>query len=150
MITDDIRGLVYGTAGTIVSMSYLDEQGTLKETTIERVERGERIKLGETLPPIYVEFDAKRPDSNIGYLRFNAFFPPVDERFLEVLEEMSDMDGLIIDLRGTPDGALVATLTSLAENERGENASATFANERLSSNSRLREQERTQNHIHGG
>ncbi|MCH8247795.1 MAG: hypothetical protein IH951_15515 [Bacteroidetes bacterium] len=110
MITDDIRGLVYGTAGTIVSMSYLDEQGTLKETTIERVkrgERGERIKLGETLPLIYVEFDAKRLDSNIGYLRFNAFLPPVDERFLEVLEEMSDMDGLIIDLRGNPDGAFV-------------------------------------------
>ena len=41
---------------------------------------------------------------NIGYVRFNAFVPPVDQKFIKAIDSMDDTSGLIIHIRGNPGG----------------------------------------------
>ena len=56
--------------------------------TLQRVQRNGRIDLGEVFPPFYVEFESRRLDEEIGYIRFNAFLPTIDQRFQEALETL--------------------------------------------------------------
>jgi C-terminal processing protease CtpA/Prc len=104
MVTQDLQEKLFGDAGSFVSLTWVDEDGSVRETSIERAERSGRIELGETLPPIYVEFESKQPVPDVRYIRFNAFVPPVDECVREALEGMGSDEGLIIDLRGNPGG----------------------------------------------
>jgi carboxyl-terminal processing protease len=53
-----------------------------------------------------VEFEAKRLENNISYVRFNHWAEPADEKFIAALASMRDTSGLIIDLRGNPGGFL--------------------------------------------
>jgi C-terminal peptidase prc len=103
-ITAAIRKLIYGPPDTIVSIAYLDEHGETHEQPIARASRAGRIVLDETLPPFFIEFEALRLDNDIGYIRFNAFLPPVEQKFREAIQSMSDASGLIIDLRGNHGG----------------------------------------------
>jgi carboxyl-terminal processing protease len=95
---------VLGASGETISITCLDEHRASIELEIVRADRDGRIVLDEALPPFYIEFEAKRVDGDIGYIRFNAFLPPVDQRFPEALESMHDTQGLIIDLRGNHGG----------------------------------------------
>jgi C-terminal peptidase prc len=103
-VTGAIRDLIYGPPDTNVSVVYLDEQGETHEEPIALANREGRVVLDETLPPLFIEFEAQRLDNDIAYIRFNAFLPPVDQKFLEALESMGDTSGLIIDLRGNHGG----------------------------------------------
>jgi carboxyl-terminal processing protease len=94
-----------GPPGTTVSVSYLDKRGEAHEQTIVRAQwSGEVVPFIEGLPPVLVDFEAARLDGNIGYVRFNAFMPPVDEKFIDAIESMGDAAGLIIDIRGNQGG----------------------------------------------
>jgi carboxyl-terminal processing protease len=55
-------------------------------------------------PPQYAEFESKRLDGGIGYIRFNIFVTPLMDRIRAAIRSMSDAPGLIIDLRGNPGG----------------------------------------------
>lgn len=103
-ITSAILAHVLGASGEMVSITCLDEHGASVELEIVRADRDGRMVLDEALPPFYIEFEAKRIDGDIGYIRFNAFVPPIDQRFPEALESMHDTQGLIIDLRGNHGG----------------------------------------------
>lgn len=85
-------------------MVYLDEGGEAHEAVIRRTPRAGRVVLGENLPPFFIEFDSRRLDSDIGYIRFNAFTPPVHERFAEALASLGDTQALIVDIRGNHGG----------------------------------------------
>src|SRR5262249_49663086 len=52
----------------------------------------------------YTEFESKRLDGNIGYIRFNIFTIPVIEKTNNAIREFHNADGLIFDLRGNPGG----------------------------------------------
>ena len=120
-VINGMMGRLDGPPGTTVSITYLDERGEAHEQKIVRARRsGEVSSLGEGLPPFFIDFEATRLDGNIGYIRFNAFIPPVDEKFTDAIESMGDAAGLIIDIRGN-DGGVWPVRKLLAErlvNER--------------------------------
>jgi carboxyl-terminal processing protease len=120
-VINAIMGRLDGAPGTTVSVTYLDERGEAHEQRIVRARRsGEVSSLGEGLPPFFIDFEATRLAGNIGYIRFNAFIPPVDEKFTDAIESMGDVAGLIIDIRGN-DGGVWPVRKLLAErlvNER--------------------------------
>jgi C-terminal peptidase prc len=118
-ITDAILSRLYGPAGEAVAIAYLDGEGALHERRIVRAGREGRVALDPALPPFFVEFEAKRLEGNIGYVRFNAFLLPVHERFPEALASLRDMRGLIVDLRGNH-GGFFEVRKALAEQLNGE------------------------------
>jgi len=104
-IIHGMMGRLDGPPGTTVSVTYLDERGEAHEQRIVRAQRsGEVVSPGGGLPPFFIDFEATRLDGNIGYIRFNAFIPPVDEKFTDAIESMGDAAGLIIDIRGNEGG----------------------------------------------
>jgi len=104
-VMNAIMGRLDGAPGTAVSVTYLDERGEAHEQRIVRARRsGEVSSPVEGLPPFLIDFEATRLDGNIGYIRFNAFIPPVDEKFADAIESMGDAVGLIIDIRGNGGG----------------------------------------------
>jgi pimeloyl-ACP methyl ester carboxylesterase len=44
------------------------------------------MKFDDELPPFFVEFESKFLENNIGYVRFNAFMPPVHNRFKDTIK----------------------------------------------------------------
>lgn len=114
-VINGIMGRLDGPPGTTVSVTYLDERGEAHEQRIVRAQRsGEVSSIGEGLPPFFIDFEATRLDGNIRYIRFNAFIPPVDEKFTDAIESMGDAVGLIIDIRGN-DGGVWPVRKLLAE-----------------------------------
>ena len=102
--SDELNRRLFGDAGTPVSLEFLDESDVLHETTLLRKQQAGKTIIGESFPPLYVDFHAKRLEGNIGYVSFSAFVPPVDERFGAALDSLLDVRGLIIDIRGNPGG----------------------------------------------
>jgi carboxyl-terminal processing protease len=105
-ITGAILEKIYGPPGTFVSIEYMDENGGSHLKKIVRAQRKGKMILGEVFPPFFVEFESKRLDNNIGYVRFNAFMPPVNDKFKDTIESMQDTSALIIDIRGNHGGFL--------------------------------------------
>jgi carboxyl-terminal processing protease len=118
-ITDTILAHLYGPPETSVSIVYLDDKDETHTQSIVRAERAGRVVLDETLPPFFIDFEAERLDGDIGYIRFDAFLPPVDTEFPQAIESMSDTAGLIIDLRGNH-GGVFPVRKALAEQLVGE------------------------------
>ena len=103
-IADNILSHFFGDAETSISLTYLDESDVVHETTMLREQRTGKTIIDESLPPFYLDFQAKRIEDNIGYIKFSAFLPSVAERFSQVIDTIGDMRGLIIDIRGNPGG----------------------------------------------
>jgi carboxyl-terminal processing protease len=122
-VTDAIQTPLYGTPESSTAISYLDEYDDPHSNTLVQSRRAgsvsTQISGDESLPEFFIEFDAKRLRDDIGYIRFNGFFPPVDQRFLETVDSMKDSSGLIIDLRGNQ-GGLFYVRKALAEKLVGE------------------------------
>jgi carboxyl-terminal processing protease len=108
-----ISGHIYGPPKTTVKIHFRDKDGKGKEAVIYRKSRGRARVATDAMPPYYVEFEAKRLGSNIGYVWFNHWAEPVDGKFIAALASMRDIRGLIIDLRGNPGGfwSVVHTVT---------------------------------------
>jgi carboxyl-terminal processing protease len=103
-LTAKLQAQFYGTLDTTVELVYRDAHDEAHETVIQRAERDGKVDLGGGVAPFYVEFESRRLDQDIGYIRFNAFIPPVDQRFPEALQSLRGTRGLIIDLRGNHGG----------------------------------------------
>lgn len=87
-----------------VSIAYLDENARLRKTKLVRQSRGSGKTINDAISPAFIEFEAQRLEGNIGYIRFNHFAAPVDEKFLLALKTMRDTRGLIFDLRSNSGG----------------------------------------------
>ncbi len=103
-ISNYLLGHINGPPDTSVSINYLDENSRLKETVIIRQSRGTGTVISDAMPPVFIEFEAKRLKGNIGYIWFNHFAAPVDKDFLRALETLRDTNGLIFDVRSNPGG----------------------------------------------
>lgn len=103
-ISNFILGHLNGPPNTSVSICYVDENSLLKEVAITRQSRGTGKIISDAMSPVFIEFEAKRLESNIGYIWFNHFADPVDKDFLHSLETMRDTRGLIFDVRSNPGG----------------------------------------------
>jgi carboxyl-terminal processing protease len=94
-----------GRPGTKVSLLYLDGNDQTRTATIEREPlKGERSPPFGNLPAQHTEFEAKRLEGGIGYIRFNIFVTSLMPKIREAIRSMSDAPGLIFDLRGNPGG----------------------------------------------
>jgi C-terminal peptidase prc len=103
-ITAEIQCNLYGNVGSMVEIKYLDNEGLERTQIIERIKRNEIVSFGEGFPSSVIEFDARLIDEKIGYIRFNWFYPSLSKDFEKVLQNFKNTKGLIIDLRGNPDG----------------------------------------------
>jgi len=103
-LTSKLQEQSCGLLDTTVDLVYLDTHGEVHEVALQRAQREGKVILGDEFPPFYVEFEARWLDEEIGYIRFNAFLPTVDQRFTEALASLRDARGLIIDLRGNHGG----------------------------------------------
>lgn len=95
---------VYGEVGAETKLDYLDADGRSHEVTLTRDQRLGRTEFAPGIPPSFVEFDSRRIEGDIGYIRFNSFYPGLQDLVIPAIDEMSDVSGLIIDLRGNPGG----------------------------------------------
>jgi carboxyl-terminal processing protease len=99
-----IRNRLRGVPGTSVSLSFLDESDSLHRITMMRSELPGKMIIDKSLPPFFIEFQAKRIADNIGYISFSTFMPPVDAQFEQAIDNMLDVRGLVLDIRGNPGG----------------------------------------------
>jgi carboxyl-terminal processing protease len=105
--TELVVGLFNGPAGTSARISYLDALNRPHRVSVPRARlKGEMSPPIQSLPPLFVEFEARRLPQGIGYIRFNLFAVPVLEKFCTALRTMADAPGMIIDLRGNRGGVL--------------------------------------------
>jgi carboxyl-terminal processing protease len=104
--TKAILGRVYGTPGTQVTIAYSDEEG---EHYVKKMIR--TIRKGRAVGPngilyLAVDFEAKRLDYGIGYIRLNTFQPPLASLIAEAIHSIGDIHGLVFDLRGNSGGEI--------------------------------------------
>lgn len=104
-ISNFIMGHISGPPHTVVSIGYVDENFLAGDAVIRRRSRGKGRIIDHAMPPVFIEFEAKRLPGDVGYIGFNHFSGPVDKKFVRALEALGDTRGLIIDLRGNPGGA---------------------------------------------
>ncbi|UCD57994.1 MAG: hypothetical protein JSV16_02450 [Candidatus Hydrogenedentota bacterium] len=102
-ITKAILSRIYGAPGTGVSIVYSDEGGEQREQRIIRTKR-----VGATVGPIFlaIEFEARRLDNGIGYIRLNTFQPQLAVRISQAIKSMGNVRGIIFDLRGNSGGEI--------------------------------------------
>jgi len=104
MVTGAILQKIYGPPDTVVSIEYMDENADLSLEKIVRAKRKGKMIFNDAFPQFFVEFESKRLENDIGYVRFNAFMPPVHDNFKDTIESMQDTTALIIDIRGNHGG----------------------------------------------
>jgi carboxyl-terminal processing protease len=104
-ITRTFVSRISGAPETSVRLSYLDEKDQLREVSVVRERlKGEMSQRLGNFPPQYTEFETKRLENSIGYIRFNVFAMSLMERIKGAIAGMKDAPGIIIDLRGNPGG----------------------------------------------
>ncbi|MBV9957423.1 MAG: hypothetical protein JO360_03345, partial [Acidobacteria bacterium] len=102
-----LAGYINGAAQTPLNLSYLDARNRTHRINVRREKlKGEMSPPIGNLPSLFTEFEAKSLPGGIGYIRFNAFVPPLMEKLCGALRTMHDAPGMIIDLRGNQGGLL--------------------------------------------
>ncbi len=103
-ITKRILGRIYGVPGTDVSIVYSDNGGENREKKIARAKRN-----GVTVSPrifFATEFEVKRLDGGIGYIRVNTLQPQFAAQISRAIRSMGEVRGIIFDLRGNSGGEI--------------------------------------------
>lgn len=109
-----VAGYINGPPQTSVRLSYLDGRNRARAVRIKRERlKGEMSAPVGNLPAMYGEIESRRLASGFGYVRFNAFVPPLMEKLCRALRSMSDAPGIVIDLRGNS-GGLLGIVSGLA------------------------------------
>lgn len=101
-----IEDMLDGPVGETMNLACKDHKGSTRKLslTIEPF-AGVPVEFGQ-LPTMYLEYDAKRLPSGVGYIRLGIFFDParVMPWYRDRIAEYADAPGIIIDLRGNPGG----------------------------------------------
>ncbi len=94
-----------GTPATKVALVCLDGQSRRRSFEVERRKMAyEMSSRFANLPPMAMEFEARRLSGGIGYIRFNLFVMPLMAKIRNAIRSMSGAPGVIIDIRGNPGG----------------------------------------------
>jgi len=104
-MTRSLLARINGAPRTAVKLGVLDGNDKPREVTVERQRlKGEMSARFGNFPPQYTEFEAKRLEGGIGYIRFNIFVMLLMNRIKDAIRSMMDAPGIIMDLRGNPGG----------------------------------------------
>jgi carboxyl-terminal processing protease len=104
-ITRAILARINGHPGSSVDLAVLDGRNRKRAVTVRREQlKGEMSERFGNFPPQYTEFEVKRLEGGIGYIRFNIFVMILMDRLRAAIRGMHDAPGIIIDLRGNPGG----------------------------------------------
>jgi carboxyl-terminal processing protease len=110
IITKAILGLIYGSPGTEVSITYSDERGKKGEKKTMRTKRSGRALGPGGILYLAVDLEAKRLDRGFGYLRLNTFQPPLVAQVSGAIKSLGDVPAIIFDLRGNAGGEIEGML----------------------------------------
>lgn len=95
-----------GNIGTRIPLVFLDGQDKEVEVPLALGRPGSRpIRFGY-LPKMYIRFESRMLEGNVGYIAFSGFFDPqrLMPEFERAIHAFMRADGVIIDLRGNPGG----------------------------------------------
>ena len=110
LATRILQNTVDGPPGTSVKLIFVDGQGTAREADVKRSpKKGEMSARMGNMPPQYTEFESKRLESGVGYVRFSLFVISLMDRVRQAIRSMSDAPGIIFDVRGNPGGVVGMT-----------------------------------------
>lgn len=100
---EDPADVLFGAPGTALELAYLDERGERREA---KLERQPWPGLFDTLEgfPLASEFESKRLEGGVGYVRFTQFIPSLNPKLRDAVRGMADAPGIVIDLRGNSGG----------------------------------------------
>jgi carboxyl-terminal processing protease len=94
-----------GKPETTVKIEALNKRNAAQAFSLVRAAyKGEIEKVAEGIPPFKLQFEAKKLESNIGYINFNVWIPKQAIRARDAIVAMRDAKGIIIDLRGNSGG----------------------------------------------
>ena len=105
-ITKGIMGRIYGAPETEVSIAYLDERGEKREKKMTRAKRSGTAVGPKGMFFFALEFEARRLDNNVGYIRLNTLQPEFATQISNAIKSMGNVSGMIIDLRGNSGGEI--------------------------------------------
>jgi C-terminal processing protease CtpA/Prc len=95
---------LYRDPGETVEILYLSDSGEERSASVTAFTRGSAIEIIEGIPPVYVDFEARLLEPNIGYIRFNSFHPTLTDRIVSAIDDFRDSAGIILDVRGNSGG----------------------------------------------
>ncbi|MGH9673154.1 MAG: S41 family peptidase [Bryobacteraceae bacterium] len=105
-----LQAAVDGAPGSKITIAFADGKGATREVSLERVRKdGEFSPALGHMPPQYMEFESRRLEGGIGYIRLTLFAVNIMERLRAAVRSMSDAPGMIFDLRGNPGGNAMMT-----------------------------------------
>jgi carboxyl-terminal processing protease len=105
-ITKGIMGRIYGAPDTDVSIAYLDERGEKREKAITRAKRSGTAVGPKGMFFFALEFEAKRLDNDVAYIRLNTLQPEFAAQISKAIQSMDNVSGMMIDLRGNSGGEI--------------------------------------------
>jgi carboxyl-terminal processing protease len=117
IITKAILSRIYGTPGTEVSIAYSDERGQKSEKILMRTKRSGVAVGPNGILFLAVDFEARRMDNGIGYIRLNTFQQPLAPQISNAIKSMGNVSAIIFDLRGNSGGE-IEEMPDLFLNER--------------------------------
>ncbi|HEX8267854.1 MAG TPA: S41 family peptidase [Pyrinomonadaceae bacterium] len=94
-----------GTPGSTVKIEVLNEKDGRQTLTLQRA--AEKVEYSLPLgnfPPQPVEFETRRLENGIGYIRFNIWVMPQLAKIRAAINEMKDAPGIVFDVRGNVGG----------------------------------------------
>ena len=102
-VTKALLGRVFGAPGTEISIVCSGRGGKKREHKVLRTKRS-----GVAVGPVFlaIEFEAKRLDNGIGYIRLNTFQPQLVPQVHSAIRSMGNLRGIIFDLRGNSGGEI--------------------------------------------
>ena len=94
-----------GKPASAVALEIADEKNEPRSISIGReIEKTEYSLPIGNFPPQAVEFEARRLEKGVGYIRFNIWVMPQLAKIREALKTMADAPGVVFDLRGNLGG----------------------------------------------
>jgi carboxyl-terminal processing protease len=100
---EDPSDALAGAPGSTLELAYLDAQDARREVKLERAPWPGAFDILEGFP-LASEFEARRLEGGVGYVRFTQFIPSLNPKIRGAVAGMAGAPGIIIDLRGNSGG----------------------------------------------
>jgi carboxyl-terminal processing protease len=103
--TGTVNAWLAGNRGQVVPIVLQGAAGGIRRVLITAIRYpGPELRVGE-LPPVRAAFDAFPLAGGVGYIRFTAFVPALEDALRSAIGSFRAAPGLILDLRGNPGGS---------------------------------------------